>query len=104
MSVAGLTREIQTILNEGHRILVVSHVDPDGDAIGTQLAFGHYLRDIGKEVLIVRDSVISSKYLFLPEVDSIIEMESLSYKNYFFVGVILEFPTPDRMGAVAQNN
>ncbi|MCD6249259.1 MAG: bifunctional oligoribonuclease/PAP phosphatase NrnA [candidate division Zixibacteria bacterium] len=99
---AELTQEIRTILNESHRTLVVSHVDPDGDAIGTQLAFGHYLRDIGKEVLIVRDSIISSKYLFLPEVDSIIEIESLNNQNDFDVAVVLECPTPDRMGAVAQ--
>ncbi len=32
MSVAGLAMAIQKILDESHRILVVSHVDPDGDA------------------------------------------------------------------------
>jgi len=102
MSVAGLAQEIQTILDKSRRILVVSHVDPDGDAIGTQLAFGHYLRDLGKEVLMVRDSVISSKYLFLPEVDSIFEIESLGNQSAFDVAVVLECPTRDRMGAVAQ--
>ena len=102
MSVAGLAKDIQKILDDGSLILVVSHVDPDGDSIGTQLAFGRYLQSLGKEVLMVRDSVIPSKYQFLPGVESIVEIGSLNTQNGFDTAVVLECPNRDRMGAVAR--
>jgi phosphoesterase RecJ-like protein len=45
-------RAAQEILKR-HRFVLTSHVRPDGDAIGSQLAMAHALRHLGKEVRIV---------------------------------------------------
>ena len=56
-------QKIEKLLQESRQVLVVSHIDPDGDAVGTQLAFAAYLEDLGKKVYLARDSEIPGKYL-----------------------------------------
>jgi len=41
------------VLRGCERVIVVTHVRPDGDAIGSQLALGLFLRQLGKEVLMI---------------------------------------------------
>ncbi len=60
-----LTGEIKQRLAAANKIVIVSHVRPDGDAIGSLLALGLALRDAGKSVqMVLADGVPSSfKYL-----------------------------------------
>lgn len=78
--------------------MVVSHIDPDGDALGTQLAFGQYLRDLGKRVFLLRDSAIPDKYQFLPGIGEIATATSISGLLDIDTAVVLECPSIDRMG------
>jgi len=94
------TGEIKATLERAKRVLVVSHIDPDGDALGTQLAFGEYLRSLGKEVILARDSAIPDKYAFLPDVDTIVPVSAMPDDIGIDTAVILECPTLDRTGGV----
>ncbi len=47
-------------------IVVVTHVAPDGDAIGTLLGLGYALRRLGKHVTLVVDGRAPAEFLFLP--------------------------------------
>jgi bifunctional oligoribonuclease and PAP phosphatase NrnA len=60
-----LTGEIKDRLSAAKKIVIASHVRPDGDAIGSLLGLGLALRDAGKSVqMILADGVPSSfKYL-----------------------------------------
>lgn len=93
-----LIAEIRTAIESAASVLVVSHLDPDGDALGTQLAFGQYLRDCGKKVYLLRDSAIPDKYQFLPGIDQIVTADSVSGKVHIDTAVVLECPSPERMG------
>ncbi len=44
------TKELSELLESSDNILLISHINPDGDAIGSQLALYHYLRYKGKSV------------------------------------------------------
>ncbi len=44
-------RDIANAIEKSHRIAVITHVAPDGDAIGSCLGLTHLLRDLGKEVI-----------------------------------------------------
>jgi bifunctional oligoribonuclease and PAP phosphatase NrnA len=90
--------EMQEILRSAQRILVASHIDPDGDALGTQLAFGAYLRHIGKEPLLVQDGDIPHKYQFLRGATAIPKAQSLPEGTSVDAAVILECPTLQRIG------
>ncbi|MCP4684854.1 MAG: bifunctional oligoribonuclease/PAP phosphatase NrnA [bacterium] len=93
--------QIRGTLEKATRIMVVSHIDPDGDALGTQLAFGSYLKSLGKEVHLVRDSGIPDKYRFLPGVDKIVQANSLPKDISFDTGLVLECPSLKRAGSAA---
>jgi len=100
--VTGLIQRIRLLLEECHRPLVVSHIDPDGDAIGTQLAFGAYLRRLGKPVVMARESAIPRKYLFLPDIKRIIPVDRADASAGFDVAVVLECPARERLGSAAR--
>lgn len=45
---AKYTKELEEILASSDNILLISHINPDGDAIGAQLALYHYLKSTGR--------------------------------------------------------
>ncbi len=56
----------QTLVDNAQRIIIITHVSPDGDAIGTLLGLGHALRDYGKTVTLAVDDGVPSNLRFLP--------------------------------------
>jgi phosphoesterase RecJ-like protein len=68
--VEGRARAAQEILKR-HRFVLTSHVRPDGDAIGSQLAMAHALRHLGKEVRIVNRDAAPPPLLGFPGVGDI---------------------------------
>ncbi len=64
---------------EKGRILVVSHIDPDGDAVGSTLALYHFLKKIGKTVDVVLKDPVPRNLQFLPGVHEILQDPQLPY-------------------------
>lgn len=95
-------RDIEQALTSAEAVLVVSHVDPDGDAVGTQLAFGRYFKRLGRRCVMVRDSIIPEKYRFLPDVDQILSLAKVNQAATFDTVLVLECPQADRTGGVAR--
>lgn len=58
--------EIASALRGHQRIALLSHVRPDGDAFGSQLALGLSLRELGKEVTLWNEDGLLEKYSFMP--------------------------------------
>lgn len=48
-----ITNELKRYIASAERVVIVSHTNPDGDAIGSSLAFGRYLEKTGKNVSIM---------------------------------------------------
>ena len=66
--------DIRAVLNaieNGHRFLVAAHARPDGDAIGSILACGMMLQQLGKQVDMTSRDCIPVIYRHLPCVNSI---------------------------------
>jgi bifunctional oligoribonuclease and PAP phosphatase NrnA len=59
------------LLTAAERIAIVTHVSPDGDAIGSLLGLGHALRDSGKVVTLAVDEGVPSSLEFLPGVGEV---------------------------------
>lgn len=53
-------------------ILIASHRDPDGDALGSLLALGLALSKMGKKTTLYNESTIPAVYLFLPAVKRVV--------------------------------
>ena len=58
-------------LQEGERFLICSHSRPDGDAIGSMLAMGMLLRQMGKRAEIIAADRIPAVYRSLPGAEAI---------------------------------
>jgi phosphoesterase RecJ-like protein len=58
--------QIGRALRENQRFAVLGHVRPDGDALGSQLALGLSLRQLGKDVRVWNEEGMLEKYSFLP--------------------------------------
>jgi len=52
-------------IRAAERILLSTHENPDGDGLGSQLAFCEHLKDLGKECRILNCSEVPSIYRFL---------------------------------------
>jgi len=64
-----LQARIKSRIQAAHRVLVTSHVRPDGDAIGSSLALALALRDAGKQVQVVLPDGLSANFMLLPGAD-----------------------------------
>lgn len=58
---------IEEYLKRSSRVLLASHKNPDGDAIGSCLALGLALKELGKSVTIYNESRVPAVYRFLPD-------------------------------------
>ena len=80
--------------------LLTSHVNPDADAIGSEIAFYFLLKELGKKIKIINHSEIPYNLEFL-DADSVIETyDEEKHKNIFNevdVLVALDFNRSDRM-------
>ena len=59
------------VLKEYEVFLISSHINPDADAIGSQLAFYSLLSDLGKKVSVVNSDPVPFAYSFLPNAESL---------------------------------
>ncbi|OGQ86159.1 MAG: phosphoesterase [Deltaproteobacteria bacterium RIFOXYD12_FULL_56_24] len=89
--------EIVRALKSANNVLLITHIHPDGDALGSQLALGNILRSLGKRVFLYGEEQVGHMYRFLPgsaEVDS-----SLPPLDGFDCGVALDCGDSNRLGA-----
>jgi bifunctional oligoribonuclease and PAP phosphatase NrnA len=61
-----MTREISDILRNDDRFLVVTHVNPDGDAVGSLLGMHLALHEMGKKSWPMAGEALPGLYDFLP--------------------------------------
>jgi phosphoesterase RecJ-like protein len=61
--------EIGRALREHQKVAILSHVRPDGDALGSQLALALSLEKLGKTVRVWNEDGMLEKYSFLPRAE-----------------------------------
>ncbi len=88
--------EIAAALREHESFVVLSHVRPDGDALGSQIAIGLALQQLGKKVKVWNEEGLLEKFAFLPGG----ELVSLppNEPEDFDVVVALDTATRQRLG------
>ncbi|MEA2014347.1 MAG: bifunctional oligoribonuclease/PAP phosphatase NrnA [Thermodesulfobacteriota bacterium] len=84
------------IINSCSTFLITSHIRPDGDALGSELAIYHLLRDMGKEAVVYNQDKTPIIYEFLPGSSNIIH--SLNSVNGFDAAFVLDCSDIERVG------
>ena len=87
-----------SLLESSHNILCVSHVSPDGDAVGSLLGLGAILRSLGKRPTLALQDEAMSEFQFMPGVENIIGPAEVAH-NYDLI-VCLDTSSIDRIGTV----
>jgi phosphoesterase RecJ-like protein len=87
-------------IRQGNRFLLTSHVNPDGDAIGSELGLARLLRGLGKGAVVWNLDETPAIYRPLPGSDRVhIGAEPpAGFPEKFDAVVVLECPSPDRTG------
>ena len=87
-------------LNNSNHVLIASHTNPDGDAVGSLLAVGLALDSLNKKTVLFNESPIPAVYRFLPFIELIEHEIKDSYA--FDTAVILDCGNIQRIGRSAE--
>jgi bifunctional oligoribonuclease and PAP phosphatase NrnA len=93
--------QIGSALREHHRFAVLSHVRPDGDALGSQLALALSLQLLGKDVTAWNEDGLLEKYDFLPGGARLTQPPR--EPRDFDVAIALDTATQNRLGAAGES-
>ncbi|HTM58281.1 MAG TPA: bifunctional oligoribonuclease/PAP phosphatase NrnA [Candidatus Udaeobacter sp.] len=66
-SVSPARRALHEWIGKHQRFLLTTHVNPDGDGIGSEIAFARWLQSLGKSPRILNDSMTPAAFQFLIE-------------------------------------
>jgi len=88
--------EILNLFHDNNKFVISTHINPDADAIGSELALYSFLNELNKKVWIVNNDKTPSIYSFLPNV------EKISYippSETFDVLLVLDVANLERIGS-----
>lgn len=91
--------KLTTIANaimKGDNFLLTSHINPDGDSIGSQLALMKFLENIGKKATILSQHAVPDVYKFLYGNEKI--RSEVSDSESFDIAVVLDASDQNRLG------
>src|SRR5665648_50206 len=91
--------EISNVLQKNNNFLITSHINLDGDAIGSELALYSILKKLKKKPIILNQGKLPKIYDFLPGVNKVqyLEDDYIDTKN-IDVGIALDCSNVKRMG------
>jgi len=90
--------EIAQTLENAQTILVASHARPDGDALGSTIAFTLWLRSLGKTVTAWNEDGVLEKFAYLPDHDLVTRPDPTP--RAFDAVVALDTAVKNRLGSV----
>ena len=93
--------EAGRLLASSQSIVITTHVMPDGDGLGAEIALYHYLKRLGKNVRVVNPDPIPQRYQFLDKtgVIEIIDKTRTDWSK-FDLAVVVDTNDPRRLGAL----
>lgn len=99
-------RDTQEAIANAEKIAIVTHVAPDGDALGSSLGLWHYLMTIDKEPVVIVPTAFPDFFSWMPGADKIVVHEQypleaedlLQQADLIFA---LDFNIPKRVAGLA---
>ncbi|MCE5347404.1 MAG: bifunctional oligoribonuclease/PAP phosphatase NrnA [Bacteroidales bacterium] len=97
------TKELSKFISSSENTLIISHINPDGDAIGAQLALYHYLKSRGKNVSMMSPNNIQEFLKWMDGADLINvfirdRKKCIKLIDKADLIIMLDFNHPDRLG------
>lgn len=98
-------KKLETLILNNSKFLITTHVNPDADAIGSEIAFHLMLKELGKESYIINHSSTPYNLKFLDESSAIRKFDKKVHSNLFEevdVLVALDFNKSDRLVSMSE--
>jgi phosphoesterase RecJ-like protein len=67
------TKELKKLIEEADHILLICHINPDGDAIGAMLAMRRWIISVGKEPRMISPNALQKFLLWMNDVDRVVD-------------------------------
>ena len=90
----GNLEKLKSLIDDADNIGIVSHVNPDGDNLGSSLAFARILRNYDKKTQVIGHDKIDDYLKFLPDLD----YYTKDYEDSYDLLLILDVSEMDRIG------
>lgn len=94
--------EIADALRAHESFVIMSHVRPDGDALGCEIAMALCLKQLGKNVTVWNEDGMLDKYRFLPCSDLVAQPPASNEAREFDVAIALDTAVFNRLGTCLQ--
>ena len=88
--------DIVKVIREGKRFIVISHLNPEGDAIGSLLGLALALRADGKEAVAYLEDDLPDMFCFLPGAETIVH--DLDGMEAFDATIAVDCGQQERLG------
>src|SRR5512134_1518734 len=98
-------QKLADIITNNNSFLITTHVNPDADAIGSEIALFNILNQLRKEIKIINHSITPYNLGFLDADKRIEKYNDESHKNYLGsidVLVALDFNRAERLVSMKQ--
>ena len=97
--------EIHTYIQQAHKVAILTHQSPDGDAMGSSLAMYHHIQSLGKEAQVIVPNAFPDFLAWMPGADSVLlydmhQMLADTYLEAADLVICTDFNDPKRIGAV----
>ncbi len=96
-------KEFKEIIDNNNRFTITTHVNPDGDAVGSELALYKYLISLGKDVRVINNNIYPSVFGFLKDIDETLELYESEHDEWIMdsdVVIVLDISTLERLGGM----
>ncbi len=87
-----------------HRILILSHINPDGDAIGSLLGTWHALRALGKEAIPMASPPLPEYTAWMPGIEHVQLYQRGSDLPDVDMVIMVDTASPARTGAIYEDH
>lgn len=96
------SRRFLEFLQGRQNILITTHVNPDGDGVGSEVAIGNYLKAQGKQVTIVNDDPLPRYFSFLDPLHEIkLYADSADHFRQVEACIVVDVSEWGRLGSIA---
>lgn len=96
-------QEAAQFIEANDDFLVVSHVQPDGDAAGSTFAMAWMLQQLGKQYTLINEGPMPPKFMFMAGHHAIINMTDVAPLRKFSRVIAVDCADYQRMGRVSES-
>jgi len=93
-------RTVKQAIKKFSRFLIASHINPEGDSIGSQIAMAYLLKKLGKEAVILNDGPVPNLLQFLKGTEHV--LKEMPHNFDYQAVIILDCPDLTRIGRVSE--